>query len=68
MTIFHINPEPPHGEDLARITGPQQKAIRIAQKSQNSPPPEELSYSQTKWIHSPNKYKESKTMTKSEKS
>ena len=24
--------EPPHGENLARITGPQQKAIRIAQK------------------------------------
>ncbi len=29
---FDYNPEPPHGENLARITGPQQKAIRIAQK------------------------------------
>jgi hypothetical protein len=28
-----INPEPPHGENLARITGPQQKAIRIAPKA-----------------------------------
>ena len=33
--LLYKSPEPPHGENLARITGPQQKAIRIAQKPKN---------------------------------